>query len=192
MTFKAKLEGYDDFKARVDSLPTRNDKTIDLASNSINLLTFNELSEPKIKLLSIDVKQGQKIFLYIKTKQGNGYISKELESGEHRYNKRYDIVSPIYLSNDYVYHNEKYIWNSLSDNSFIFFFKPVKDIAFTFNGSASTNDKLEAYGGLLGAAGKDYFHETISYSLDESIEGYLSNAIIPGAFPLEVPYITGT
>lgn len=192
MTFKAKLEGYEDFKFRINELPTKNDKFIDLSSNLSNAITFDETNEAKIKLLSIDVQQGKKIFLYIKTKQGNGYISKELESGQRRYNKRYDIVSPIYISTDFIYRTGRYVWNPLTDNNFVFFFKPVKDIALTFNGTASTNDKLEAYGKLLGAAGKDYFHETISYSLDESIEGYTGNAIIPGGVDLNVTYITGT
>lgn len=174
---KVTIEGKTGYKLFVENTPTQDDKTINVFGfEQFNFFNESWASQHDRFILTIDEGGGSISLIIVRSKVGNGYVGRELESGEHKTGRIFDIVSPVY----YIESPERGTSSSSktiktfeinNPNKCMFFPSPVGKVTATLNFYEIPDSHSVNYGKCFGVAGKSYFYQTISYELDPDIDG---------------------
>lgn len=165
----------------VDETPKQTDKTVKLWGASAYALLVKTWVDYRDKLvISIDEGGGAISLFIAKSKIGNGYIKREMESGERVVGRTFDIVSPIYFiqnpergaAGTHSGLKKTYDATNLENSYCIFFPNTVKNLYAIYNNTSPTEAFARfkvRYGLAFGVAGKSLFFETISFEVDTTL-----------------------
>ena len=175
---KAKIEDLNlpDVELWVENTPDRNAKTVNLFSyGEFGILAKSWTNQMDRLIITIDEGNGALSLFIAKSKFGNGYVKRGLESGKHVVGRVFDIVSPIYFIENPIRGTtfKSLVTYSLTSDirRCLFFPTPVTNLQVFYNFTTSPGWFGSAYGKSFGVAGKSLFFETTSFQPDPNISG---------------------
>lgn len=182
---KVTLEAYDSqgMEFFVENTPKQEDKTIDVFGyDTFKMLSKSWASQRDQFIITINEGGAAISLLLVKSKSGNGYVKRELESGKHAVGRIFDIVSPIYYIKNPVRGSATLTeMTTFAYNSDIrrcmFFPEPVTKMQMFFNQYPMNTAHNVPYGRGFGAAGRSFFYESISFEPDLAIQKDLTIVI---------------
>lgn len=200
---KVRIEDSPSFQLFVEETPSQTDKSINVfGTEQFNFLVKGWGSQHDRFILTIDEGGGAISLMIVRSKIGNGYVKRQLESGQHTVGRIFDIVSPVY----YIEEPER---GTASDsrmittfnknvpdqpNKCMFFPNPVEQMQVLFNNYPIGTAHSDSYGKGFGLAGKSFFYQTMSFEPDPEIDVinqmYIQNKV-NSTDSTRVPYIAG-
>lgn len=175
---KTKIENYTapDMTFFVEDTPGQEDKTVNIFGyNTFSFLSKGWESQRDRFIITIEEGAGSISLVLVKSKHGNGYVKRHLESGEHVVGRIFDIVSPVYFIENPVRGTAilseitTYAYNS-DIRRCMFFPEPVAKMQAFFNLYPLGTEHVDSYGRGFGIAGRSFFYESISFEPDARIE----------------------
>lgn len=174
-----------DLELWVESTPKQSDKTITVFGyDTFDMLNETWEDQHDRLLISIDEGEGAISLFLAKSKIGNGFVKRNLESGTYVVGQIFDIVSPIYFIKEPIYDLSesptlKFITTSditTDKKNCMFFPKAPSSIRNFINGQVLSTD-IKVYGKIFGIAGTSQFYETMSFDMELELGGFSSFAL---------------